>query len=116
VADVVTERAERVVAELIETSADLRGCAVVEGGRVLAASTPGDPGRWGEVAARIWSTADAGAGGSASQLHVGTERGELFAARDRERSVVAVSERFALASLVFCDLRAALRQLGAGGD
>ena len=111
VADVVTDRADRVVAELHQSSADLRGCALVEGERVVAASTPGDPAAWGELAERLWSAADAGAGGPASQIHVGTEGGELFAVRDGELSVLVVSERFALGSLVFCDMRAALREL-----
>lgn len=113
-ADVVTDRADRVVAELQQTSADVRGCALVEGDRVLAATTVGDVARWGPIAARLWRDADAGAGGPASQVHVGTEAGELFAVRDGDRSVLVVTERFALASLVFCDIRAALRELGGG--
>src|SRR4029078_12705023 len=89
----------------------LRGGALVASERVVAASTPGDPAAWGELAERLWSAADAGAGGPASQIHVGTEGGELFAVRDGELSVLVVSERFALGSLVFCDMRAALREL-----
>ncbi|HEY8808621.1 MAG TPA: hypothetical protein VIM28_01250, partial [Solirubrobacterales bacterium] len=50
------------------------------------------------------------------QVHIGTEQGEVFALRHAGLAAVAVTERFALASLTFFDLRALLRDLVAGGD
>ena len=45
-----------------------------------------------------------------------TEQGEVFAIRHAGLTAVAVTERFALASLLFFDMRALLRDLAAGGD
>ena len=50
------------------------------------------------------------------QVHVATEQGEVFALRDAGLAAVAVTERFALASLMFFDMRSVLRDLAAGGD
>lgn len=105
--------AERAVANLVETSADLRACAIVGAqGAVLAAS--GEV-AWGDSVRELWEVADeAGTAGSpASQVHVATEAGELFATRAQGVTAVAIADRFTLASLMFCDLRAALRGLAA---
>jgi hypothetical protein len=45
---------------------------------------------------------------------VATGEGEVFAVRDDELAVVAVTERFVLASLTIFDMRAVLRDLKAG--
>ena len=103
--------AERAVATLAEMSADLRACAIVgPGGDVLASS--GD-GPWGEVTGELWDAAAAARPGGepATQVHVANEDGELFAARADGLTAVAITDRFALASLMFCDLRAVLRDL-----
>ena len=52
----------------------------------------------------------------AEQIHIGTEQGEVFALRHAGLAAVAVTERFALASLLLFDMRALLRDLAAGGD
>ena len=46
----------------------------------------------------------------ATHAHVATEEGEAFAVRSGDLAMVAVTERFALASLVFADMRAALER------
>ena len=60
----------------------------------------------------LLAAADKAAGGRATHAHVATEEGEVFAvaraASDGRRDV-----RFTLASLVFADMRAALRRAGA---
>lgn len=103
--------AERGLARLRELSPDIRAAAVLSrDGKVIAA----DPaGAWEGPVGSLWAAADA-AGAGAIHLHVGTEDGELFAVRDETRAVVAVSRRFALASLMVSDLRALLRDLGKG--
>jgi hypothetical protein len=103
------------LAYLAELSLDLRGAAILDGtGAVLAAS--GSPERWREDAAALFDVADRVDGEPVEQVHVGTEQGEVFALRHAGLAAVAVTERFALASLTFFDLRATLRDLAAGGD
>jgi hypothetical protein len=109
------EAAEGALAYLAEMSIDLRGGAILDSaGAVLAASGP--PGRWREDAAALFEAADRAGGEPVEQIHVGTEQGEVFALRHAGLAAVAVTERFALASLTFFDLRATLRDLAAGGD
>jgi hypothetical protein len=107
--------AEAAVARMREMSADLRGCAVLgRDGEVLAAS--GERERWQEPCAVLWGAADLAGPEPASHLHVGTEDGEVFALRHAGLAMVAVSERFTLASLMLSDMRMALRGLaGMGG-
>ncbi len=106
--------AERAVGSLAEMSIDLRACAVLgPDGELLAAS---DPGEWGALAASLWSAAEVQGRPRPIQVHVATEGGEVFALRTASASAVAVSARFALASLMFCDLRAALRGLDGPGS
>ncbi len=106
--------AEAALAFLTEMSPDLRGAAILEdGGEVLAAT--GEPGRWGEDAAALFALADGAEAEAVEQVHVATEQGEVFALRHAGFAVVAVTERFALASLLFFDMRSTLRELAKGG-
>jgi predicted regulator of Ras-like GTPase activity (Roadblock/LC7/MglB family) len=101
------------LAFLAEMSPDLRGAAILDAnGAVLAASN--DPDRWGEDAAALFEVADRAGGEPVEQVHLGTEQGEVFALRHAGLAAVAVTERFALASLTFFDMRALLRDLAAG--
>jgi predicted regulator of Ras-like GTPase activity (Roadblock/LC7/MglB family) len=107
--------AEGALAFLTEMSPDLRGGAILDsGGAVLAAS--GDPDRWREDAAALLDVADRAGGEPVEQLHIATEQGEVFALRHAGLAAVTVTERFALASLMFFDMRSVLRDLVAGGD
>ena len=101
---------ERAVARLREMSTDLRGCAVLdEEGRVMAASD--DPERWESAGMAFLAAADAAGDEPASHVHVGTEDGEAFGVRHQGLTMVAVAERFTLASLMIFDMRAVLRDL-----
>ena len=112
---VSSDAAEGALAYLTEMSLDLRGAVILgSDGAVLAAS--GDPDRWREDVATLFEVADRAGGEPVEQVHVGTEQGEVFALRHAGLTAVAVTERFALASLTFFDLRALLRDLAAGGD
>ena len=107
--------AERALAFLNELSPDMRGGAILGGdGSVLAAD--GDPSRWREDAAALFEAADRADEEVAEQIHIGTEQGEVFALRHSGLAAVAVTDRFALASLLLFDMRALLRDLAAGGD
>jgi predicted regulator of Ras-like GTPase activity (Roadblock/LC7/MglB family) len=102
--------AEAGLAFLAEMSPDLRGAAIVgPDGEVLAAS--GEPERWREDAAALFAAADAAEAEPVEQIHVATEQGEVFALRSGGFAAVAVTDRFALASLMLFDMRSVLRDL-----
>ena len=106
--------AEAAVARLAEMSPDLRGCAVLDReGRALAAS--GDPDSWARAGAALIAAADEAGDEPASHVHVATEDGEAFAVRHEGLVMVAVAERFTLASLMIFDMRAVLRDLAKDG-
>jgi predicted regulator of Ras-like GTPase activity (Roadblock/LC7/MglB family) len=106
------DAAEAALAFLVEMSPDLRGAAILDAdGAVLAAR--GDPDRWREDARVLFDVADRAGGEPVEQVHVATEQGEVFALRHGGLAAVAVTERFALASLMFFDMRATLRDLAA---
>jgi predicted regulator of Ras-like GTPase activity (Roadblock/LC7/MglB family) len=105
--------AEAALSFLTEMSPDLRGGAILTGdGTVLAAS--GEAAGWAEEAVNLLRVADAAGAEPVEQLHVATQAGEVFALRAHGFAAVAVTERFALASLTFFDMRSALRGLAGG--
>jgi hypothetical protein len=110
-----SDAAEAALAFLDQMSIDLRGAAILDAnGAVLAASD--HPDRWREDAATLFEVADRAGGEPVEQIHIGTEQGEVFALRHAGLAAVAVTERFALASLTFFDMRSLLRDLVRGGD
>lgn len=110
---VQTEAAETAVAYLQEVSPELRGCAILDSdGALLAASGAIEDG-WREGALELLNAADAAGGEPVAHAHVATGEGEVFCVRHDDLIAVAVTERFVLASLMFFDLRAALRDLRA---
>jgi predicted regulator of Ras-like GTPase activity (Roadblock/LC7/MglB family) len=109
------DAAEGALAYLTEMSPDLRGGAILAGdGAVLAAGDQAD--RWREDAAALLGAADRAGEEPVEQLHIATEQGEVFAVRHAGLAALAVTERFALASLLLFDMRSVLRDLAAGGD
>ncbi len=112
---VSADAAASALAYLTEMSPDLRGGAILEdGGAVLAASD--QPKRWREDVATLLEVADGAGGEPVEQAHIATEQGEVFAVRHAGLTAIAVTDRFALASLLFFDMRAVLRDLSQGGD
>jgi predicted regulator of Ras-like GTPase activity (Roadblock/LC7/MglB family) len=106
--------AEAALSFLTEMSPDLRGAAIMaEDGTVLAAS--GEAGEWAEESVNLFNVADAAGEEPVEQVHVATQAGEVFALRHDGFAAVAVTERFALASLTFFDMRSALRDLAKEG-
>lgn len=102
------EASARAVEAFLGVAAEIRGCAILGPGGLLASS--GDDALWAEAAKALLEAADRAAGEPATHAHVTTEEGEAFAVRSGEVAMVAVATRFALASLVLADMRAALRQ------
>jgi hypothetical protein len=109
-------QAATAIARLREMSTDLRGCAILGAdGRVLAAT--GEAERWEPAAGEFLAAADSARGEPAARVHVATADGEAFALRESGLAMVAVANRFTLASLMLFDMRAILRDLAAGrGD
>jgi predicted regulator of Ras-like GTPase activity (Roadblock/LC7/MglB family) len=106
------DAAEAALAFLTEMSPDLRGAAILDAaGAVLAATGEGE--RWREDTAALFAVADRAGEEPAEQVHVATEQGEVFALRHAGLAAVAVTERFALASLMLFDMRSTLRDLAA---
>jgi predicted regulator of Ras-like GTPase activity (Roadblock/LC7/MglB family) len=102
--------AEAGLAFLTEMSPDLRGAAILgSAGKVLAASD--EPERWREDAAALFAVADAAESEPVEQVHIATEQGEVFGLRHAGLAAVAVTDRFALASLMLFDMRSVLREL-----
>ena len=101
--------AELAATRFPELSAEIRGCAILASGDVLAAT--GSPAEWAEPANALLAAADDAAGGRASQAHVATEDGEAYAVRLAGLGMVAVTDRFTLASLILADMRATLRDV-----
>jgi hypothetical protein len=109
------DRAARATAYLMEISPEMRGCAVLSAeGEVLSASGD-DPARWQDPARETIEAVDRAGEEPASHAHIASGDAEVFVVREGGLIAVAVTERFALASLVLFDLRIALRDL-AGGE
>ena len=105
--------AQAAVGRLGEMSPDLRGCAILDSaGHALAAS--GEPERWASAGTDLLAAADAAGDEPAEHVHVATEDGEAFALRHEGLAMVAVADRFTLASLMIFDMRAVLRDLVRG--
>lgn len=104
------DAADAALAFLGEMSPDLRAAAILDStGAVLAASGAHD--RWHEGAVALLEVADAAGGEPVEQVHVATEQGEVFVLRHAGLAALVVSDRFALASLMFFDMRSTLRDL-----
>jgi predicted regulator of Ras-like GTPase activity (Roadblock/LC7/MglB family) len=98
------------LAFLAEMSPDLRAAAILDSeGTVLAAEQERE--RWAEDTAALFAIADRAGAEPAEQIHVATEQGEVFALRHAGYAAIAVTDRFALSSLMFFDMRATLREL-----
>lgn len=109
------DSAASALAYLTEMSPDLRGGAILgSDGAVLAASDR--PERWREDAATLLEIADSAGEDPVEQVHISTEQGEVFVLRHAGLAAVAVTERFALSSLLFFDMRSVLRDLAGGGN
>jgi predicted regulator of Ras-like GTPase activity (Roadblock/LC7/MglB family) len=95
-------------------SPDLRGAAVLGPDGEVLAVTDGEPERWAEDAVTLFAAADTAEDAPVEQVHIATEQGEVFAIRNEGLAAVAVTDRFALASLILFDMRSMLRELGKG--
>jgi hypothetical protein len=100
---------------LDELSTDIRAAVLLDGRGALAAhSAPdGDGERMRELAQELFErAATAGSGEPPHQLEVSLPGGSVYALREAGWTLVVVSGRYALASLMFYDLHSVIRDLG----
>jgi hypothetical protein len=110
------DRAAEAVRRLEEMAGDVRGCVLLDDAGSVLAATGGDERHddWADAAAELLKTADAIRGEPAQQIHIGTEDGEVFAVRQSGLTMIAVTDRFTLGSLLVSDIRVVLRDAADG--
>jgi hypothetical protein len=102
---------------LAELSTDIRAGVLLDPAGALSASWQGDGERGErvrELVVDMLGRIDAAAGGSAKpvQVEVSTPGGGVFCVRHGGWTIAVVTGRYALASLMFLDLRKLLEDLG----
>jgi predicted regulator of Ras-like GTPase activity (Roadblock/LC7/MglB family) len=99
-----------------ELSTDIKASVVMAtDGRIAAASKPGEAGdRLRALTRELFERADAADSDVVTQVEVATGDGAVYAARDERWTIAVVTGRFALASLMFYDLRNVLGDLAGG--
>ena len=102
---------------LAELSTDIRAGVLLDSGGGLAASWGGDDERGERVRELVAELlegidADAGGGEPPEQVEVSTSAGAVFCVRNPDWTIAVVTGRYALASLMFFDLRKVLEDLG----
>jgi hypothetical protein len=112
-----SERAAAILKTLSGLEAELRASAIFGPGDELLASSIDDP-DWEadarQLLAALRRTADDEAGPAVlDSSHIATDQAEVFVVTEGELSLVAVTERFVLASLTNFDMRMSLRDLAA---
>ena len=104
---------------LAELSTDIRAGVLLDEDGSTAASWEGDDDRGARVAELVTDLlerVDGAAGGEPpSQIEVSAPGGGVFCVREGGWTIAVVTGRYALASLMFLDLRKVLEDLGRGG-
>ena len=107
---------------LLELEPDIRAAALIDGdGTVLectaaATGTTIDPDGFGPAAVALITAVDRAGSKPFDSCHIASPEAEVFMVREQDLSLVAVTERFVLASLMAFDMRMALRDLAGGSD
>ena len=98
-----------------ELSTDIKASVLFSAdGKKAATSRPGETGeQLRELAAQLFKRAEEADDQTVSQVEVSTGDGAVYAVRDENWTAAVVTGRFALASLMFYDLRTVLQDLEA---
>jgi hypothetical protein len=110
---------------LLELEPDIRAAALIDGdGTVLectaaesgTSGTAIDPDGFGPAAVQLITAVDRAGSKPFDSCHIAAPEAEVFMVREEDLSLVAVTERFVLASLMAFDMRMALRDLAGSSD
>lgn len=109
-------RAGRAVRQLRAMNREVHAAALLDADGTVLAGSGDDQDAWAEPVAALLRAAEAteeAGTQSLSEIHVAVSDGEVLAVRTCDRTMVAVSDRFALASLLAFDMRRLIVQLDA---
>jgi hypothetical protein len=99
---------------LLELEPEIRAAAILDrDGGVLECTTSGPP-DFGSAAADVVDVIDAAGSKPVDSCHIASPDAEVFVVREGDLALVAVTERFVLASLMAFDMRMTLRDLAGG--
>lgn len=107
--------ARSALAYLGQLQPDLRAAALFDAEGRLIEHT-GDRDAWLKAGTTLLGELDRAAKGTAAEAHVATPSGEVFMVAGDGRRLLAVAERFVLASLFSFDMRTVLRELEGAAD
>lgn len=108
---------ERVLGNLSELEPELKAAAILGPGRQVLASVSVEPGSqraWSVAAAELLDALEAVREREVDSAHLATDAAEIFVVRQGDLALVAVTDRFVLASLTSFDMRMALRDAASG--
>jgi hypothetical protein len=105
--------ADAAIERLMSLSSDVRAAVLVDGGgEALACSEEGPRAtEMARLASELFEQARQLPGEQVDQLEAQVDAGAVYAVREQGHTLAAVSDRAALSSLMFYDLRAALMAL-----
>ena len=102
---------------LLELEPDVRAAAILDRDGTIVESTARAAGKFGPAAARLVDSVDGAGHKPFDSCHIASDEAEVFIVREGDLTLVAVTERFVLASLMAFDMRMTLRDLTGGpGD
>lgn len=110
----IGQGAGRGLSYLLELEPDIRAAAVVDGDGVVIECTDPGPSVFGVAAAGLVEVVDGSGGKPFDSCHIASAEAEVFMVREGDLSLIAVTERFVLASLMAFDMRMTLRDLSGG--
>lgn len=100
--------ARSALAYLAQLQPGLRGAAIFAADGTIEACD-GPPEVWADKGSALLAAIDAAVEGAASEAHIASPAGEIFVCSLNGRRIVAVAQRFVLASLLSFDMRTVLR-------
>lgn len=114
-----TDAVGRGLPYLLELEPEIRAAALVDGDGVVleyADGTDGDRPDFRSAAVELLGVVEGAGGRPFDSCHIASSEAEIFVVREGDLSLVAVTERFVLASLVSFDMRMTLRDLARGAS
>lgn len=99
---------------LLELEPEIRVAAIIDGGGAVLESSETGTSNFGPAAVGLIEAVDGAGNKPFDSCHIASDDAEVFVVREGDLSLVAVTERFVLASLMAFDMRMTLRDLPGG--